>query len=528
MEELNVPIFAQAKVEYTNQLVDVLYPHMYDGVKSIYEESKVIHRKKTSTPILLLFRELLEKVPIWNSEIIESECSRIMNNSKCDWIDDLITAVFISHTKILTSIGPNSSFNKINVTIPKTTSFIHKSYVNLARELWKNPYLFNENVPGHEFQRNSKEIENIIKQCVEGTIRQLLPIKEILREHLDTYENDNSATSKEDIKKLLKEELQELKNSIINSDNNDNDNDNDNDNESPEEDNSFKITREDLNEDLNEKSGEIKELVINDTEDISGVQDNIIEAKVESEPTNVYLSEKDDDPTEEQINKQVDNIVVNDITIPVDVPDNLDTKPLDDNTINNENNPIPTPEVKEVVYDNADIMVNKKEEKEDNELKVKKMLTNLEPMEVNVIKNENINTETDNVVTKLEEPKIDNPVTDNPIIETPIQISNEKTNELSNSTESSFKLDSIFGMGSKPEEPKAEEPKVEEPKVEEPKVEEPKKEPKEIINIDSNDIDETSSLANFFNDMKKVVEDKGINVENSNNFTLFEDASEVG
>ena len=30
-----------------------------------------------------------------------------------------------------------------NVTIPKTTSFIHKSYINLARELWKNPYLFN-------------------------------------------------------------------------------------------------------------------------------------------------------------------------------------------------------------------------------------------------------------------------------------------------------------------------------------------------------------------------------------------------
>ena len=28
MEETNVPIFAQAKIEYTNQLVDILYPHM--------------------------------------------------------------------------------------------------------------------------------------------------------------------------------------------------------------------------------------------------------------------------------------------------------------------------------------------------------------------------------------------------------------------------------------------------------------------------------------------------------------------
>ena len=31
MEDLNIPIFAQAKVEYTKQLVEILYPHMYDG-----------------------------------------------------------------------------------------------------------------------------------------------------------------------------------------------------------------------------------------------------------------------------------------------------------------------------------------------------------------------------------------------------------------------------------------------------------------------------------------------------------------
>ena len=73
MEDHNVPIFAQAKIEYTKQLVDILSPHIYDGVKSIYDETKSIHMQK-NTPILLVFRELLEKVPIWNSEIIDSEC----------------------------------------------------------------------------------------------------------------------------------------------------------------------------------------------------------------------------------------------------------------------------------------------------------------------------------------------------------------------------------------------------------------------------------------------------------------------
>ena len=87
MEDTNIPVFAQAKIEYTKQLIDILYSHMFDGIKSIYDESKIIFSKKTTVPILLIFRELLEKVPIWNNEIIDSECSRIMEVSNCDWIE---------------------------------------------------------------------------------------------------------------------------------------------------------------------------------------------------------------------------------------------------------------------------------------------------------------------------------------------------------------------------------------------------------------------------------------------------------
>ena len=57
-----MPIFAQAKVEYTAQLIDILYPQdMFDGVKSIYDESKLLYRSRNKTPVLLIFRELLEK-----------------------------------------------------------------------------------------------------------------------------------------------------------------------------------------------------------------------------------------------------------------------------------------------------------------------------------------------------------------------------------------------------------------------------------------------------------------------------------
>ena len=72
MDDSNVPIFAQAQLEYTKQLVDVLYMNMYDGVRSLYDDSKQLYSQKT-TSIIYIFRSLLEKVPKWNTEIIDSE-----------------------------------------------------------------------------------------------------------------------------------------------------------------------------------------------------------------------------------------------------------------------------------------------------------------------------------------------------------------------------------------------------------------------------------------------------------------------
>ena len=58
--------------------------------------------------------------------------------------------------------------------------------------------------------------------------------------------------------------------------------------------------------------------------------------------------------------------------------------------------------------------------------------------------------------------------------------------------------------------------------------EEPKSPRKEQVSVD-NDIDETSSLAHFFEDMKDIAVNKGIKIEANveKKFTLFEDAPEV-
>ena len=161
-----------------------------------------------------MFRLFLEKVPTWSNEVIETETNRIIDNSNCDWLNDLITAVFISHTKILTAIGSNNNSN-IELVIPKTINFIHKSYINIAREIWKNPYLFDDYVSGSEYQKNMRTVELLIKDSIENTIRKLLPVKEILKQQLDIYDNQNENKNKinsDDIRKMLLEELKSLNN----------------------------------------------------------------------------------------------------------------------------------------------------------------------------------------------------------------------------------------------------------------------------------------------------------------------------
>lgn len=557
MEELNTPIFAQAKVEYTAQLIDILYPHIFDGVKSIYNESKVLYTNK-KTPVLLIFRELLEKVPIWNSEIINSECSRIINNSNCDYIDDLITAVFISHTKILTSIGPNQSFNKINVTIPKCSTFIHKSYINTARELWKNPYLFNESVPGHEFQKNNKEIENIIKTCIENTIRKLLPIKEILKEHLESENDSSILNQRETLKQMLREELSGLKSNsvshetLVKEDDSDSDEINENDIILPNDDPVNNITQEEIssvgptivkeldeepneepNEVPNKEPNEVDKEFTNQTTNIvyereedkiteleNKLSDMVEKIETESDKEMIQTLSEDksndsselfpssEDPTEDQVNAQCSDIVVNDITVPVEISGEESENP-----------------VVEIKYDNVDI--NKSDEPELDRERLKRLMTNMEVREeVNVIKSDEVATfENQNTHKQALQPEPEPRPQREPQPEPEPEIPSQPR----------FTLNSLYPTMNNEELPKVEvvskednnDLPIEEKSVATDEIKSPRKEMVSVQNED--DIDETSSLANFFDDMKQIVEDKGIKVEKNENkmFTLFEDANEV-
>jgi hypothetical protein len=183
-----------AKQEYTSYLISTLAPSMYTGFKDIFEQSKKI---LNGNSVFKNFQLLLSNVPNWNDHILNREVQDITKETGCDWLDNLITAVFVSHSKILTSvkIGNYRPKNKkIDLKIPDTNSFIHQCYIQSAREFYKNPMMFLEDtkmIRPDEILKNQKLAHSIIKESVMTTIRKLLPFRNILNEYL-SLENQNN------------------------------------------------------------------------------------------------------------------------------------------------------------------------------------------------------------------------------------------------------------------------------------------------------------------------------------------------
>jgi hypothetical protein len=177
----------ETKKEYTIHLVNALAPLMYEGVSSIYEDAK---NNASEGEELRLFQNLLRKIPSWNEHLIEQETNRIVKiSNKGEIIEDLIKAVIKSNIMILTNTPPEKKDNlRIKHDI-STQKFIHNSYMEVARNIFQNPYLYYHKYNSYELKKNQREATDLIKKSIEQSIRKLLPMNLVLQNYLgSTFE----------------------------------------------------------------------------------------------------------------------------------------------------------------------------------------------------------------------------------------------------------------------------------------------------------------------------------------------------
>lgn len=192
----------EAQYEWALKLVHILQPLIYEGINSIYQESlNICTASEEEEKYLMTFQNFLSRIPKWNEEMIKREVARIVDKSGCTYLDDLITCVHIVHLKILTSIRTGKTQKKIDITIPKLSHFIHKVYVNLSRTLYSNVFLFEKDVAPLLLQKNRSEFNKMIRTAILDSIRESIPVEQLLRSYLDeSTDLLKEETKKEEVK----------------------------------------------------------------------------------------------------------------------------------------------------------------------------------------------------------------------------------------------------------------------------------------------------------------------------------------
>ena len=182
MDNLNVLV--EAKKEYLGQMCLIMCPAMIEVFQEIYGEAVKTAKGKQ---VLIMFQKLLKEVPNWSNAMSKRHSDNITD--RCSWFGDLLAAVFVACTKILSAVRLKADNKKIALKLPTEEVFIQTCYNNVAKDIYKDPYIF------HEEQSEYVRDENLtarISLCIENTVKELIPVQQILQTYMSQETRDIS------------------------------------------------------------------------------------------------------------------------------------------------------------------------------------------------------------------------------------------------------------------------------------------------------------------------------------------------
>ncbi|KAL4854701.1 hypothetical protein ACK3TF_004633 [Chlorella vulgaris] len=177
------PLQLDAKNMYLTQLADVVSPfvikHMIATLSALEAES--------GSRVLRRFQAKLKETQGWNAEVIRTHTAAI--EAKAPYLERLIAVTFLSYVKVLSSVKLRDGLKAkdIKIHLPTNDAFIHKVFVNVARELY---YL----VSSHQFTASTLDSYDLT-MAVDKAIREMVPFKDILDAYLGDVVNEDNTVS---------------------------------------------------------------------------------------------------------------------------------------------------------------------------------------------------------------------------------------------------------------------------------------------------------------------------------------------
>lgn len=299
----NIKAILDIKDEYTNRFISITRERIKEGYQSIYDNVK----ENNTTPKLILkeFQDKLKLVPVWSEKMIEDEFNRIKIISKCDYLEELIEALFSSYSQMFMIVN-NKKFDN-PVKIPSHHYVLHNCYIEIARELWRKPQLFYHRYDNQKRQLLNDELNKLIDNSINNSIKKLIPFKELLNNYLD---KTNTTIEELDSLKISSNEVHEEEQEV-------DEEEQEVDEEEEISDNYEIIDKNELEESINNTENKIIEN--EDKEELEELEGLVEDANVETvenvieEPMKNLVEEQLDDT--ENINNNVDITKTLDISL---------------------------------------------------------------------------------------------------------------------------------------------------------------------------------------------------------------------
>ena len=180
MDNLNVLV--EAKKEYLGQMCIIMCPPMIDVFNDMYTEAHTLSKGKKH---LMMFQKLLQEVPNWSNAMSKQHSDNIAN--RCAWFSDLLAAVFVACTKILSAVRLKADNKKISLKLPTNEVFIQTCYNNIAKDLYRDPYVFHED---QSIYHRDEKLTTRFCTAIENSVKELIPVQQILQTYMSQESRD--------------------------------------------------------------------------------------------------------------------------------------------------------------------------------------------------------------------------------------------------------------------------------------------------------------------------------------------------
>jgi len=178
----NLNILVEARKEYLGQLCIIMCPAMIEVFQDMYDEATKLSKGRKT---LIMYQKLLKEVPNWSNAMSKQHADNITN--RCAWYSDLLAAVFVACTKILSAVRLKADNKKIALKLPSNEVFIQSCYNNVAKDIYRDPYVFHEEQ--NEYVRDEL-LNKRFSACIEATVKELIPVQEILQTYMTQETKD--------------------------------------------------------------------------------------------------------------------------------------------------------------------------------------------------------------------------------------------------------------------------------------------------------------------------------------------------